>query len=126
MSGDQLDVFVGRVTIASTVDGRSVGETIIIDVDGIPALIRLHDALANALELFQVAESRRPLLRARAALLGKPSLDEADRRQVAELDLQLAKLPRGDTREDREAWQIVHRFADTLKSDHGADGEVER
>lgn len=69
-------------------------------------------------DLFGLEGSRAPQfnerLRERAAILGKPELDDEDRDRLAELDAELASLPHGDTPEDRQAWDLVRRIADTL------------
>jgi hypothetical protein len=38
---------------------------------------------------------------------------------VAEIDVELDRVPLGDTAEDRRAWDVVRKFADAL-----ADGSV--
>lgn len=74
-------------------------------------------------DLFGLDGSRSPRINAlmdkRAQLLRKPELDDDDRRRVAELDAELDTLPLGDTTEDRQAWDIVRRFAEAI-----ADGSV--
>ncbi|MFO7564781.1 MAG: AAA family ATPase [Enhygromyxa sp.] len=75
-------------------------------------------------DLFGLDGSRAPraneLLRERATLLGKSTLEDADRRRIAELDEQLASLPHGDSKTDQDAWDIVRRFAQEIeRAGHG-------
>lgn len=74
-------------------------------------------------DLFGLDGSRSPrlneLARERAALLGKPALDDADRARLDELRHELEALPHGDTAQDREAWDLVRRIAASKRAGTG-------
>jgi hypothetical protein len=72
-------------------------------------------------ELFGLDGPRSPkvneLMRERARILGQAELSEADRAELRRLDEQFAQLPEGDTPEDQAAWDVVRRFAATIRRD---------
>lgn len=66
-------------------------------------------------DLFGLDGSRSPrlnaLARERATILGKSTLDDADRARLGEMEREFEALPHGETAHDREAWDLVRRIA---------------
>ncbi|MBM4032552.1 MAG: hypothetical protein FJ291_12310 [Planctomycetes bacterium] len=103
---------------ANVVVLRREGDHVVIDND--PKAIqgwRIDQVLTS--DLFGLESARPPrearLLAERAKLASKSTLTEAEKARFEELEKALADLPTGETREDREAMDIIRRAAAELK-----------
>nr|WP_244224883.1 AAA family ATPase [Corallococcus sicarius] len=93
---------------------RKEGDHVIIDNN--PASVkgwRVDQILTS--DLFGLSSARSPqlesLLQKRTQLLSKARLSASDKARVKELDAQIGFLPTGETQNEREALEIIQRFA---------------
>jgi predicted ATP-binding protein involved in virulence len=72
-------------------------------------------------DLFELETARPPefdaLMRRRRELLTKPTLTEAEQREVEELNARMESLPGGETPEEMEAMELIMRAANRLRSE---------